>query len=154
MVISRNVLMLLLQLVSLFLVKLSFAEREVITEFPEDYDAFEFVHQVIEESDIAIFSKSYCPYCKAAKATIEEFIGDDENLDLTIVELDLIGGEHASRIQSMLVKLTKQRTVPNIFIEESHIGGNSDLQELAKSGELREIIVEIMDERFEDASEF
>lgn len=48
--------MLLLQLVSLFLVKLSFAEREVITEFPEDYDAFEFVHQVIEESDV---SKEY-----------------------------------------------------------------------------------------------
>lgn len=53
MVISRNVLMLLLQLVSLFLVKLSFAEREVITEFPEDYDAFEFVHEVIEESDVS-----------------------------------------------------------------------------------------------------
>lgn len=49
---------------------------------------------------------------------------------------------------------SEQRTVPNIFIEEIHIGGNSDLQELAKSGELREIIVEIMDERFEDASEF
>jgi len=55
-----------------------------------------------------MFSKSYCPYCKAAKATIEEFIGDDENLDLTIVELDLIGGENASKIQSMLLKLTSK----------------------------------------------
>ena len=29
-----------------------------------------------------------------------------------------------------------QRTVPNIYIKQKHIGGNSDLQSLSKAGKL------------------
>lgn len=31
-------------------------------------------------------------------------------------------------MQAALQELTSQRTVPNIFIKQQHIGGNSDLQ--------------------------
>jgi glutaredoxin 3 len=37
-----------------------------------------------------------------------------------------------------LQELTGQRTVPNIFIKQKHIGGNSDLQ--AKKGELNDLL--------------
>lgn len=36
--------------------------------------------------------------------------------------------EEGSAIQSALAEITNQRTVPNIFIKQQHIGGNSDLQ--------------------------
>ena len=39
-----------------------------------------------------------------------------------------------AEIQEALAELTKQRTVPNIFIDKKHIGGNSDLQ--AKKSQL------------------
>ncbi|THC98349.1 hypothetical protein EYZ11_002210 [Aspergillus tanneri] len=42
------------------------------------------------------------------------------------VELDLL--DDGSAIQDALQELTSQRTVPNIFIKQKHIGGNSDLQ--------------------------
>lgn len=45
-----------------------------------------------------------------------------------------------SDIQSALAEETSQRTVPNIFINKKHIGGNSDLQ--AKSGELPGLLKE------------
>lgn len=33
--------------------------------------------------------------------------------------------------------MTGQRTVPNVFIAQQHIGGNSEVQGLVKSGELK-----------------
>lgn len=44
-------------------------------------------------------------------------------------------------IQTTLQQLTKQRTVPNIFINKKHIGGNSDLQKLS-TGQLKGLLKE------------
>lgn len=45
--------------------------------------------------------------------------------------------ENGSAMQDALEELTGQRTVPNVFIGNKHIGGNSDVQALLKSGELK-----------------
>lgn len=42
--------------------------------------------------------------------------------------------EDGAAIQSALQEISGQRTVPNIFISQKHIGGNSDLQ--SKKSEL------------------
>lgn len=42
--------------------------------------------------------------------------------------------EDGAALQDALEGITGQRSVPNIFIGQKHIGGNSDLQ--AKRGEL------------------
>lgn len=53
----------------------------------------------------------------------------------------LISGiEDGQDIQNALQELTNQRTVPNIFINKKHIGGNSDLQ--AIRGELPNLLKE------------
>jgi glutaredoxin 3 len=36
--------------------------------------------------------------------------------------------DDGSAIQSALADITGQSTVPNVFIKQQHIGGNSDLQ--------------------------
>eukprot|EP00960_Hanusia_phi_P027652 746940-Hanusia_phi.AAC.1 len=87
----------------------------------------------IKQHKVQIFSKSYCPYCKNSKALFEN-IGVQYHAD----ELDLI--PNGSEIQAVscstlsfalfsppcqeLAKLTGQRTVPNIFIDGKHLGGN------------------------------
>lgn len=43
-------------------------------------------------------------------------------------------------MQDALNEITGQRTVPNIFIKQQHIGGNSDLQ--AKKQELPSLLKE------------
>ena len=40
----------------------------------------------------------------------------------------------------MIKKSNGRRTVPQIFIEDNHIGGYEDLRALEKSGELRNIL--------------
>jgi glutaredoxin 3 len=49
--------------------------------------------------------------------------------------------EDGGEIQDALQELTKQRTVPNIFINHKHIGGNSELQKL-NTAQLKAVLKE------------
>ena len=46
--------------------------------------------------------------------------------------------DDGSQIQAALKEMTGQTSVPNIFIGQKHIGGNSDLQE--KKDDLPELL--------------
>ncbi|KAF3918492.1 Glutaredoxin-C1 [Orbilia brochopaga] len=85
----------------------------------------------IDESPVAVFSKSYCPYCRASKALLTEL-----NANFEVWELDQLAD--GSDIQAALAEITGQSTVPNIFIGGKHIGGNSDLQ--SKKKQLPELL--------------
>ncbi|PWY76312.1 putative glutaredoxin [Aspergillus heteromorphus CBS 117.55] len=76
---------------------------------------------LISENGVVVFSKSYCPYCKASKQLL-----NDLGAQYTALELDQL--DDGTEIQNALYEISQQRTVPNIFIKQQHIGGNSDLQ--------------------------
>ncbi|KAJ5615605.1 hypothetical protein N7537_000719 [Penicillium hordei] len=76
---------------------------------------------LINDNAVVVFSKSYCPYCDSSKKLL-----DGLNANYTALELDQ--DAEGDAIQSALAEITGQRTVPNIFINKKHIGGNSDLQ--------------------------
>jgi glutaredoxin 3 len=85
---------------------------------------------------IAVFSKSYCPYCKATKATL-----DDLGAQYFSIELDQVGRWQFLTFnpdRAALKEISGQSSVPNIYIKKEHIGGNSDLQ--AKKGDLPELL--------------
>jgi glutaredoxin 3 len=48
--------------------------------------------------------------------------------------------EDGPLIQMELMTTTGQRTVPNIFINGEHIGGDSDFTKLHESGDLQEML--------------
>ncbi|KAH0542911.1 hypothetical protein FGG08_002771 [Glutinoglossum americanum] len=89
------------------------------------------VESIIDENPVALFSKSYCPYCRSSKRLLTEL-----GASFYVVELDQV--DDGSDIQSALATMTGQSTVPNIFIGKKHIGGNSDLQR--RKGELPELL--------------
>lgn len=47
-----------------------------------------------------------------------------------------------SELQDALEKISGQRTVPNIYVAQKHIGGNSDLQALNSKDELVTLLKE------------
>ncbi len=59
-------------------------------------------------------------------------------VDAKIIELDKL--ENGAEIQSALLDMTGQRTVPNVFIKGKHLGGNDVTQAAAKSGKLKEMM--------------
>ncbi|CCG81702.1 Glycosyl transferase family protein [Taphrina deformans PYCC 5710] len=80
--------------------------------------------RLIAQNSVIIFSKSYCPHCRAAKQIFSRFGATHE-----IVELDKVPDGHL--IQQYLATKSGVRTVPQIFVRSKFIGGNSDLQRIA-----------------------
>jgi glutaredoxin 3 len=110
--------------------------------------------KIIDENAVVVFSKSYCPYCKATKTLLAE-----NKAKFFLMELDQVGTsfvfgsppveymltrcvriEDGAALQDALEEITGQRSVPNIFIDHKHIGGNSDLQ--SKKGQLSGMLKE------------
>jgi glutaredoxin 3 len=78
---------------------------------------------------ITIYSKDYCPYCTKAKSLLtQKGYGKD------IVEIDITHDEALQK--EMLEKSGGRKTVPQIFIGNTHVGGFSDMQELDVAGKL------------------
>ncbi|KNG48565.1 glutaredoxin domain containing protein [Stemphylium lycopersici] len=101
------------------------------------------VQSIIDENPVAVFSKSYCPYCRQAKQLLSDSGAKFYAIELDQVVLGLTlarATDDGSAIQSTLGEMTGQTTVPNIFISQKHIGGNSDLQ--AKKGQLKNLLQE------------
>eukprot|EP00543_Licmophora_paradoxa_P003634 CAMPEP_0202454100 /NCGR_PEP_ID=MMETSP1360-20130828/11913_1 /ASSEMBLY_ACC=CAM_ASM_000848 /TAXON_ID=515479 /ORGANISM="Licmophora paradoxa, Strain CCMP2313" /LENGTH=145 /DNA_ID=CAMNT_0049073337 /DNA_START=38 /DNA_END=475 /DNA_ORIENTATION=+ len=90
----------------------------------------DFAKAEIAGSDVVVFSKSYCPFCKSTKALFASL-----NIDAKVIELNEI--DNGAEIQDALLEISGQKTVPNVYIKGEHIGGNDATQALAKSGELK-----------------
>ena len=81
--------------------------------------------------NIVIYTSNYCPYCVKAKRLFDQ-------LDVAYEEIN-IEKDPAQR-DVMLGRANGQRTVPQIFIGDRHIGGCDDLYALHQSGELTNIL--------------
>ena len=63
----------------------------------------------IDDNDVVVWAKSWCPYCDEIKALF-----DDMEVAHLAVDLDKFNEEKA--LVSALARMTGQRTVPNVFI--------------------------------------
>jgi glutaredoxin 3 len=100
-----------------------------------------------------VFAKSYCPYCKATKSLFSH-VQESIPVQVKILDLDQLPQEKDGReIQSELWERTGQRTVPNIFIGQNHMGGNSDVQAMEAHGTLRTLLEEVVSYRTNDIRE-
>ncbi len=79
---------------------------------------------------IRIYTTTYCPYCRAAKALLESKGIAYEEVDLT--------SDPEEKIRVM--QKTGWKTVPIIIIEEKLIGGYEQLKELERLGKLEELL--------------
>lgn len=94
-------------------------------------EARNFIQEQNSKHKVVVWSKTYCPYCAATKQVLQSMnIGDD----MVIHEIDT--HPQGRLLQEQLRQLTGQRTVPNVFINNQHIGGNDKVQELSASGKL------------------
>ena len=78
-------------------------------------------------ADVRIYTTQTCPYCVRAKEYLR-------GRQVSFTDLDVTGDDAA---REKLVELSGGRkTVPQIFINDTPIGGYSDMMALAASGEL------------------
>lgn len=76
-------------------------------------------------SEVLIYTKNWCGYCRAAKQLLEK-------LGLSYQEIDVTSDQ--AGYAEMVQKAAGRTTVPQIFIDGEGIGGYTDLYALAQRG--------------------
>ncbi len=76
---------------------------------------------------IEVFTKFLCPYCSRAKALLDRKGAKYEEIDVTM---------DRSGFNAMVERAGGRRTVPQIFVGGTHIGGSDELAALDASGGL------------------
>ncbi|MDB6096686.1 MAG: grxC [Francisellaceae bacterium] len=80
--------------------------------------------------NVIIYTKANCPYCVHAKNLLSS-----KNINFSEIRIDLMPEK-----RDEMMKLSKQRTVPQIFIENLSIGGFDNLSVLNAQGELDKLL--------------
>ena len=81
--------------------------------------------------NILIYTGPSCNFCDAAKRLLERN-------KLKFNEIDVSSGENI--IDEMIKKSNGQRTIPQIFFNEYHVGGYQELRNLEKENKLKDLL--------------
>ncbi|CAK6513084.1 glutaredoxin 3 [Rickettsia helvetica] len=81
---------------------------------------------------IIIYTLASCPYCIKAKALL-----DEKNVAYEEIEVSNFTQEEKEKF---IKKAGGKKTVPQIFIDNMHVGGCDDLFDLEKEGRLDKLL--------------
>lgn len=76
---------------------------------------------------VEIYTKAFCPYCRRAKHLLDGKGADYVEYDITF---------DGAKRQEMIQRANGRTTVPQVFIDQQHIGGSDDLAALDRKGGL------------------
>ena len=80
---------------------------------------------------VKMFTTQVCPYCQRAKWLLQQ--RGVQHIDEQRVDLQ-------PALRETMVQLTGRRTVPQIFIGQTHVGGCDDLYALDRRGGLMPLL--------------
>ena len=81
---------------------------------------------------VEIYTTGWCPYCNAAKSLLAEKGAAFEEIDV----------DTPSSRQLMIQRANGRRTVPQIFIGDTHVGGYDDMAALERRGQLDPLLAD------------
>lgn len=84
----------------------------------------------MKHKPVVMYSTASCPFCVAARNLLRS-----KNVSWTEVSLD---SEPDKRAEMM--SRSGQRTVPQVFVGDTHVGGFDDLDALEQEGELDRLL--------------
>jgi glutaredoxin 3 len=82
-------------------------------------------------ANVTVYSKDYCPYCVKAKALLKR-------KGVAFDEIDVTRDEALQK--EMVEKSGGRKTVPQIFVGGTFVGGCDDLYALEAAGKLDEML--------------
>ena len=91
---------------------------------------------------VSMYSTRFCPYCIAAKRLL-----DQKGVAYADIPVD---GD--TRLRREMSERSGQRTVPQIWIGDTHVGGYTDLAALEQRGALDEMLRDAGDKPGGDTS--
>ncbi|HEY7773944.1 MAG TPA: glutaredoxin 3 [Marinagarivorans sp.] len=81
---------------------------------------------------VTVYSKQFCPYCVMAKRLL-----DSKGVSFDEIKVD----SDPVMLKKMMVE-SGQRTVPQVWIGRTHVGGYDELAELERKGQLDALLAQ------------
>ncbi|MFZ5538307.1 MAG: glutaredoxin 3 [Pseudomonadota bacterium] len=81
---------------------------------------------------VVMYSTGVCPYCERAEALLKA-------RGVSVIEKIRVDLDPARRDE--MIRKTGRRTVPQIYIGDTHVGGFDDLSALDREGRLAALLV-------------
>ena len=83
-------------------------------------------NQVNTMKAITLYSNAWCPFCRRAKMLLEQ-------KGVQYTEIDI---ERESGMRQEMIERSGRTSVPQIFVEDIHVGGCDDLYAFEQQGKL------------------
>ncbi|KAJ2508681.1 hypothetical protein GGI11_002776 [Coemansia sp. RSA 2049] len=115
------------------------AKEEAPSEEPQTSAVDVRIRGLVKNNRVMVFSKTYCPYSKRAKALLGEY-RSERGLEFVVLEADLEPDSMA--VKQALGRISSRLTFPNIFVDGQSIGGSDELVQRHQSGELAAMLKE------------
>jgi glutaredoxin 3 len=80
---------------------------------------------------VRMYSSGYCAFCRRAEALLAA---------RGVKHIETLRVDQDPRLLAEMVHLTGRRTVPQIFIDQRHVGGYDDLAALDRDGSLAALL--------------
>ena len=80
---------------------------------------------------VTMYCTAVCPYCHRAEQLLRE---------RGVAEIDKVRVDEDPALREAMVARTGRRTVPQIYIGDTHVGGCDDLHELDRNGGLAPLL--------------
>ncbi|CDI81635.1 glutaredoxin, putative [Eimeria praecox] len=93
-----------------------------------------WVDDLVEGHQVTVFSKSYCPHCKAAISALSRLNISDMHVE------QIEDNPFCDAIQDYLKTKTGARSVPRVFLNGKFFGGGDDTVEGIKNGTVERIL--------------
>lgn len=84
-----------------------------------------------EHAKVTMYSTAVCPYCQRAEMLLK---------NKGVTEITKIRIDEAPEQRDEMIAKTGRRTVPQIFIGDTHVGGFDDLAALDRAGGLEPLL--------------
>lgn len=84
----------------------------------------------MSQPNVTLYMSDWCPYCQRARDLLTQ-----KNVFFTEINV-----EDQPKFREEMIARSNRRTVPQIFIADTHVGGCDELFELDHSGELDRLI--------------
>lgn len=80
---------------------------------------------------VRMYSTAICPYCVMAERLL---------LGKGVSQIEKLRVDLDPALRTEMMEKTRRRTVPQIYIGETHVGGFDDLARLDRSGQLNKLL--------------
>lgn len=94
------------------------------------------VMEALNKTPVVVFSKTYCPYSRAAKDLLQTY---ELKPPPKIVEVDTRAD--GDILKRLLLRLTAHGTFPNVVVNGKSLGGSDDVRRLHETGKLKDIFL-------------